>query len=89
MNSDDTDYSKCKSIADEPHWNDFVQSVGGELVHPLIKRQGVKNADYLFPANKVVAELKSSRLSSPTPQNQWRESETQSREIQVSTRTIR
>lgn len=58
MNSDDTDYSKCKSIADEPHWNDFVQSVGGELVHPLIKRQGVKNADYLFPANKVVAELK-------------------------------
>jgi hypothetical protein len=44
--SNDVDYSKLKSIADEPHWNEFVQSVGGELVAPLIKRQGVKSADY-------------------------------------------
>jgi hypothetical protein len=55
---DEVDYSKLKSIADEPHWNDFVQSIGGQLVASMIKRQGVKNADYLFPANKVVAELK-------------------------------
>jgi hypothetical protein len=54
----DTDYSKLRSIADEPHWNAFVPTVGGELVAPLIKRQGVKNADYLFRAAKVVAELK-------------------------------
>ncbi|MDB5460337.1 MAG: hypothetical protein JWO72_2078 [Caulobacteraceae bacterium] len=54
----DVDYSQMRSIADEPHWNTFVQSVGGELVSPLIKRQGVQNADYLFRSAKVIAELK-------------------------------
>jgi len=52
------DYSQVRSIADEPHWNTFVQRAGGELVAPLIKRQGVKNADYLFRQAKVIAELK-------------------------------
>jgi hypothetical protein len=52
------DYSQMRSIADELHWNDFVQANGGELIAPLIKRQGVQNADYLFRRAKVVAELK-------------------------------
>ena len=56
---DGEDYSQCRGIADEPHWQKFVQSVGdGELVAPLIKRQGVKNADFLFRSARVVAELK-------------------------------
>jgi hypothetical protein len=54
----ETDYSQRRSIVDEPHWNAFVPSVGGELVAPLIKRPGVKNADYIFRDVKVVAELK-------------------------------
>ncbi len=52
------DYSQKRSIADEPHWNTFVGSVGGEPVSPLIHRQGVKNADYLFRGDRVIAELK-------------------------------
>lgn len=54
----DIDYSQMRSIADEPHWDTFVQSVGGEPVSPLIQRHGVKNADYLFRSDKVIAELK-------------------------------
>jgi hypothetical protein len=54
----DIDYSKRKGIADEVHWNTFVPIAGGEPVAPHIKRQGIKNADYLFRAAKVVAELK-------------------------------
>jgi hypothetical protein len=54
----DVDYSQMRSVADEPHWNAFVQTCGGELVAPLIKRQGVRNADYLFRDAKVIAELK-------------------------------
>jgi hypothetical protein len=52
------DYSQRKGIADEPHWQEFVQCAGGELVAPLIARQGVKNADFLFRRARVVAELK-------------------------------
>jgi hypothetical protein len=52
------DYSKKRSIVDERHWDAFVKSVGGEPVSPLILRQGVKNADYLFRSDKVIAELK-------------------------------
>lgn len=56
---DDEDYSRRKGVADEPHWQEFVQGLGGgELVAPLIKRQGVKNADFLFRQARVVAELK-------------------------------
>jgi len=58
VNPDEPDYSKLKSVADEQHWQEFARSIGGELVDPLIQRQGVKKADFLFPANKVVAELK-------------------------------
>jgi len=45
-------------LADEPHWNEFVVEFGGELVAPLIKRAGVKNADYLFREQRIIAELK-------------------------------
>jgi hypothetical protein len=52
------DYSQLKGVADEEHWNKFVLQTGGELVAPLITRQGVKNADYIFRAAKVIIELK-------------------------------
>lgn len=56
---DDEDYSQRKGVADEPNWQEFVQGLGGgELVAPLIARQGVKNADFLFRQARVVAELK-------------------------------
>jgi hypothetical protein len=54
----ETDYSKKRGIADEPHWNEFVLTAGGELVGPHIKREGVRNADFMFPAARVIAELK-------------------------------
>lgn len=54
----DIDYSKQKGVADETHWIQFVQEVGGQLVAPLITRQNVKNADFLFKSRMVVAELK-------------------------------
>ena len=47
-----------RNIADEPHWNRFVVGFGGELVAPLIKSQGVQNADYLFREERVIVELK-------------------------------
>ena len=49
----DKDYSKMRGVVDEPHWQEFVQTVGGELVAPLITRQGVKNADFLFRSEMV------------------------------------
>jgi hypothetical protein len=52
------DYSKQKGVADEPHWNTFIQEIGGQLVAPLIKRPQIKNADYIFRSEKVIAELK-------------------------------
>jgi hypothetical protein len=54
----DIDYSKLKGVADEPHWNEFVITAGGELVAPRIKQEGIKNADYMFQAAQVIAELK-------------------------------
>jgi hypothetical protein len=54
----DVDYSQMRGVADEPHWNAFAQTAGGELIAPLIKRQGVQNADYLFRHARVIAELK-------------------------------
>ncbi len=55
---EDADYSKQKGVADEANWNEFVLTAGGELVAPYIKRQGVKNADYMFKKEKVIIELK-------------------------------
>ncbi len=55
---EDKDWSAEKGIADEAHFNEFVTEVGGVLVTPLIKREGVKNADYLFRDACVVGEHK-------------------------------
>lgn len=43
-----------QGIADEAHFNEFVVEVQGELITPLIRREGVKNADYLFREAQVV-----------------------------------
>lgn len=58
MDESNPDYSQMRGVADEPHWNEFIQTIGGQLIAPLIKREGVQNADYLFPATQVIAELK-------------------------------
>jgi hypothetical protein len=50
-----------RHIADEAHWNEFVVECGGELIAPLISRQGVQNADYLFREQRFVVELKELR----------------------------
>ncbi|MGF7151458.1 hypothetical protein FHS96_005124 [Sphingomonas zeicaulis] len=55
---DEPDWAAVKGIADEKHWVEFIPRVGGELVAPHIKRQGVKNADFMFPYSRVVLELK-------------------------------
>lgn len=55
---DDRDFSTEKGVADEANFNEFVPLAFGELVSPLIEREGVRNADYLFRLNKVVAEHK-------------------------------
>jgi hypothetical protein len=52
------DHSKMKGVADEAHWNEFALASGGQLVAPLVKSTGVKNADYMFPATQVIADLK-------------------------------
>ena len=55
---EDKDWSREKGIADEAHFNEFVLEVGGELIAPLIERERVKNADYLFRGARVVGEHK-------------------------------
>ncbi|MGD0207601.1 MAG: hypothetical protein ABSC89_08355 [Verrucomicrobiota bacterium] len=47
------------SISIEPVFNEFVKSMGGELVSNLVgESPGFSNADYLFRSRGVVAELK-------------------------------
>lgn len=55
---DEPDWATTRGIADEKHWVQFIPRVGGELVAPHIKRQGVKNADFMFSDARVVLELK-------------------------------
>ena len=55
---DEPDWATMRGIADEKHWIQFISRVGGELVAPHIKRQGVKNADFMFRNARVVLELK-------------------------------
>lgn len=56
--SDQPDWGALKGIADEEHWVQFVPRVGGGLVAPHIKRQGVKNADFIFTDARIILELK-------------------------------
>lgn len=55
---DEPNWAAMRGIADEEHWIQFIPRVGGELVAPHIKRQGVKNADFMFSNARVVLELK-------------------------------
>lgn len=57
-NLNNKDYSQMRSVADEPHWQEFVKRIRGELLTPLITRQKVQNADFLFRHDRVVIELK-------------------------------
>lgn len=53
----------------EPLLNEFVTSVGGELVSELIPSSpDFRNADYLFRSHRVVAELKSLREDFALPE---------------------
>lgn len=55
---EDRDWSQERGVADEASFNEFVVLYGGELIAPRIERQNIKNADYLFPAAKIVGEHK-------------------------------
>lgn len=55
---EEVDYSTQKGVADEKSFDVVVERFGGERIDTLIKRKGVKQADYLFRAQKVVAEHK-------------------------------
>ena len=55
---EDRDWSQERGVADEASFNAFVTLYGGELIAPRIERQNIKNADYLFPAAKIVGEHK-------------------------------
>jgi hypothetical protein len=52
------DYSQERGVSDEQNWIKFVLELGGELATPLVKRSGIKSADFLFRKEKVVLELK-------------------------------
>jgi hypothetical protein len=56
--NNEPDWANISGVADEEHWIQFIPRVGGELVGPHIKQQGVKNADFMFPDARVVIELK-------------------------------
>lgn len=50
--------AQAKSCADEKTFDTFVESVGGHRIDGLHPNPGVLNADYVFPADKVIIELK-------------------------------
>lgn len=52
------DLAQAKGCADEKTLDAFVESVGGHRIDALHPNPGVLNADYVFPADKVIIELK-------------------------------
>ncbi|KAA3499136.1 hypothetical protein DXM26_22835 [Agrobacterium tumefaciens] len=54
----EVDYSQQKGVSDEKNFDVIVERFGGERIDALIERKGVKQADYLFREQKVVAEHK-------------------------------
>lgn len=52
------DLAQFKSCADENTFNDFVESVGGQRIDTLHPKLNFPNADYVFPDEKVIIELK-------------------------------
>ncbi|WP_313078378.1 hypothetical protein [Agrobacterium pusense] len=54
----EVDYSQQRGVSDEKNFDIVVERFGGERIDALIKRKGVKQADYLFRQHRVVAEHK-------------------------------
>jgi hypothetical protein len=54
----EADLARLKGCADEPTVDAFVQRVGGLRIDSLHPSPNVPNADYIFPSNKVIIELK-------------------------------
>lgn len=52
------DLAQMKSCADENTFNAFVVSVGGQRIDTLHPKLTFLNADYIFPAEKIIIELK-------------------------------
>jgi hypothetical protein len=52
------DWSAEKGIADEPTFDRFIQTIGGQKISSMVPNAAFENADYLFIERAVVAELK-------------------------------
>lgn len=52
------DLAQMKSCADESTFNAFVVSVGGQRIDTLHPNLTFLNADYIFPDEKIIIELK-------------------------------
>lgn len=52
------DLAQMKGCADEKTFDTFVESVGGHRIDTLHPHPDFLNADYIFPKNKVIIELK-------------------------------
>src|SRR5258706_14559427 len=58
QSSDTHDWGNAKGIADEAHFDEFVQRCGGVRVDSVIRNPTFQNADYWFEKPKVLVELK-------------------------------
>lgn len=52
------DWSNERGVADEAHIDHFIAAVGGERVDRRFPNAAFPNADYIFPKEKVLIELK-------------------------------
>jgi hypothetical protein len=52
------DWAIAKGVADEPHIDRFVRSIGGEKISDRHSNATFQNADYFFYAQNVIIELK-------------------------------
>lgn len=57
-NEANQDWANARGIATEPNIDHFVESVGGKRVDGLFPGATFENADYFFPKQSVVVELK-------------------------------
>lgn len=54
----ENDLAQLKGCADEPTFNTFVERMGGHRIDTLHPAPDVQNADYIFPQEKIIIELK-------------------------------
>lgn len=52
------DLFALKGSADEPNWDIFIRSIGGSKISDLHPNPSFENADYIFPNQGVILELK-------------------------------